>query len=112
MIRKERTDDISPSSSSLLAGQRRRLVGAVVLPANLAIHEANREFGLDLPDGEAVSTVGGLCTERVGRIPQKGEHVRIDDYDIEIVEASNRRVKTVRIRRRPDADREDAAAAG
>jgi putative hemolysin len=74
--------------------------GAVVVQALLPVRDVNRELGIELPELEGATTIGGLCTELAGsRIPQKGEQFALDDGTrIEVVEASHRRVRLVRIR--------------
>jgi magnesium and cobalt transporter len=51
-------------------------------------------LGMDLPDGEYV-TLGGLLFERFGHIPAEGEHVRVGDWDMRVVEMDKRRVAQV-----------------
>ncbi|MBK8256425.1 MAG: HlyC/CorC family transporter [Polyangiaceae bacterium] len=73
--------------------------GALIAPATLPIREVNRRLGLELPDAPGRSTLGGLCTHLVGRIPQRGEKMtHTDGTRIEVIEASPRRVVRVRIR--------------
>lgn len=64
-------------------------------------------LGLDLPDDGEWNTIAGMCIALAGRIPVTGEKVTLSDGTvIEIVEASPKRVRTVRIHapRRPEAD--------
>jgi CBS domain containing-hemolysin-like protein len=51
-------------------------------------------LGVDLPDGEYV-TLGGLLFERFGHIPDEGEHVHVDGWDLRVVEMDKRRVAQV-----------------
>jgi CBS domain containing-hemolysin-like protein len=51
-------------------------------------------LGMDVPDGEYV-TLGGLLFERFGHIPSEGEHVRVGDWDLRVVEMDKRRVAQV-----------------
>jgi CBS domain containing-hemolysin-like protein len=54
------------------------------------------------PDEEFESTtVGGLVCEQLGSVPSPGRKVRLDGIEIEILEADERRVATVRISRVP-----------
>jgi CBS domain containing-hemolysin-like protein len=49
---------------------------------------------------EEVDTVGGLVSALAGRVPQRGELIRLAGrYDFEIVDADPRRVKRVRVHR-------------
>ena len=51
-------------------------------------------LGIDIPDGEYV-TLGGLLFERFGHIPAEGEHVRVGEWDLRVVEMDKRRVAQV-----------------
>ncbi|MHB8876783.1 MAG: hemolysin family protein [Myxococcaceae bacterium] len=78
---------------------RREEDGSIVVAGATPIREANRELGLALPEGDDWTTVAGLCLALVGRIPEKGERLTLDDGTVlEIVDASPRRVRAVRIR--------------
>lgn len=51
---------------------------------------------------EDIDTVGGLVSAIAGRVPRRGDVIRLSDaYDIEIIAADPRRVKRVRFRPRP-----------
>ncbi|HYO53116.1 hemolysin family protein [Archangium sp.] len=83
--------------------------GSVLADATLSVREVNRALGLELPEGEAWSTLGGLCMALAGIIPAPGTRLPTDDgTELEVVEASARRVKQVRIRppARPHAEAE------
>ncbi len=63
-------------------------------------------LGADLapPDlDEEIETVAGLVTALAGRLPQRGEVIAHDGYDLEVVDADPRRVKKVRVRPAPTA---------
>ncbi len=47
--------------------------------------------------GEA-ETIGGLIIEVLGKIPQKGENITIDNIELSIESADNRRVKQVKVK--------------
>jgi putative hemolysin len=46
-------------------------------------------------------TVGGYLLARLGRVPRVGEHLNVDDVQVEILEGERRRVQRVRMRRQP-----------
>ena len=53
------------------------------------------------PDGEIESTtVGGLVCEELGQVPVPGAKLRLDGIEIEVLSADERRVRSVRVRRR------------
>jgi putative hemolysin len=72
--------------------------GVLVVDGAVPIHELNREYDLSLPEGESTSTVGGLVLEIAGRIPAPGDKVTAESVEIEVVEATHRKIKRVRIR--------------
>jgi putative hemolysin len=72
------------------------------------VRKVNRELHIDLPVGADRTTVAGLCMSLAQAIPQAGERLTTEDGTVlEIVEASPRRVRKVRIH--PVARRDDEA---
>ncbi|HYO72843.1 MAG TPA: hemolysin family protein [Archangium sp.] len=72
--------------------------GTILADATLSVREVNRALELKLPEGEAFSTLGGLCMVMAGVIPAPGTRLTTDDgTELEVVDASARRVKQVRI---------------
>jgi magnesium and cobalt exporter, CNNM family len=73
------------------------------------VRKVNRELGVDLPVGKDRTTIAGLCMSLAQAIPQAGEMLTTEDGTVlEIVEASPRRVRKVRIHPHP-GDRDGAA---
>lgn len=72
--------------------------GAVVVAADTPVHQVNRLVELSLPESEAYTTMAGLCLELMGRIPKVGETLALEGVMIEVVEATPRRVRRVRVR--------------
>jgi putative hemolysin len=73
------------------------LEGRFIAPAATPIREVNRVLGLDLPATEEASTLGGLVLGVAGKIPVPGEEFELQGVGFEVVAASRRRVKVVRI---------------
>ncbi|MEO5585497.1 MAG: gliding motility-associated protein GldE [Flavobacteriales bacterium] len=48
-------------------------------------------------------TLGGFVLELTGRIPQKGEHVTLHNFDFTVESADNKRIRRVKIHMRDDA---------
>jgi Mg2+/Co2+ transporter CorB len=70
--------------------------GSILAEGNAALRELNRKLGLDLPlDGP--KTVNGLLLEHLEDIPEPGTGVKIAGYPIEILQAQERVIKSVRI---------------
>ena len=65
----------------------------------MPIRDANRALGIELPEDGKWNTVAGLCLSLAGRVPTMGQSFQLDNgLELEIVEASTRRVRAVRIR--------------
>jgi CBS domain containing-hemolysin-like protein len=73
--------------------------GSIPLPA------AVDRFGLSVTDPSG-STLGGYVTELLGRLPQKGDEVRIGNYDVKVVSlVRGRAVGRLRLSKRPPTPR-------
>jgi len=70
--------------------------GSYMVQARMHIEELAEGLGRQLPEGD-YDTVGGWLTAHLGRIPQTGEQVRIDDLQVQVIEADPRRISKVRI---------------
>ena len=74
--------------------------GSYLVQAGMPVHAVNRAIEFDLPESERYSTLAGLCILAAGHIPSEGEVVALPGgATLEVVEASARRVKLVRVRR-------------
>ncbi len=73
--------------------------GSSLVGGEVPIRDVNRELELKLPEGETWSTLAGLCLQLAGRIPSAGDRFHTEDgTSLEIVSATPRHVKSVRIR--------------
>jgi putative hemolysin len=72
--------------------------GTVLVQGTATVREVNRALGLSLPEGEGWKTIAGLVLDRATIIPSSGETVTLSDgTKLEVVDASPRRVRLVRI---------------
>jgi putative hemolysin len=80
--------------------------GTILVQGWAAVRKVNRDLHLDLPVGKDRTTIAGLCMSLAQAIPQAGERLATDNGTVlEIVEASPRRVRRVRIHPvEPDVD--------
>ena len=68
------------------------------MAGTVTVRDANRELGLELPEGEGWTTVAGLVLHLAGRMPAAGERYETEDRaTLEVVDASARRVRLVRV---------------
>jgi len=72
--------------------------GTALVQGWAPVRKVNRELGVDLPVGRDRTTIAGLCMSLAQAIPQAGERLETEDGTVlEVVEASPRRVRKVRI---------------
>ncbi len=72
--------------------------GTVVVQGWAPVRKVNRDLDLDLPVGRDRTTIAGLCMALAHSIPQNGERLTTEDGTvIEVIDASLRRVRRVRI---------------
>jgi putative hemolysin len=71
--------------------------GTARVRGRVAVHEVNRALGLELPDGPGWTTIGGLVTSVAGRIPKPGSSIVVDGVRVEVLDATQRRVLSVRL---------------
>jgi len=70
----------------------------------------NRETGESIP-AEPGDTLAGLVFNTLGRVPRRGESVRIDGYEIVVVDLTRNRINQVQVLVRPAVSEEAAAEA-
>jgi putative hemolysin len=81
--------------------------GTILVQGWAAVRKVNRDLHLDLPVGKDRTTIAGLCMSLAQAIPQAGEKLTTEDGTVlEVIEASPRRVRRVRIH--PVAHSDDA----
>lgn len=70
-----------------------------LVDGTLSLHELNEhveELELESPD---VSTIGGYLTQLIGHLPDEGEFVLLDNYEVTVTKADERSVQEVKFRR-------------
>ncbi|MEM7357500.1 MAG: CBS domain-containing protein [Pseudomonadota bacterium] len=72
--------------------------GETIIKAVLPVDEFNEHFSSNLIE-TASDTVGGLISQTLGHVPQRGEITEIDDIQFEIVHADSRRVHLISIKK-------------
>ena len=57
------------------------------------------DYGLDMPiDSEAYNSVGGYVFGALGRLPKRGDMVRVNGYSLRVESVRENRIEAVRIR--------------
>jgi len=86
--------DVEPSAI------RAERPGVWRVEARTSVARVNAELDIDLPESEDYETIAGLLIERLRHIPGKGESLTLPQLIIEVVDASDRAIESVRIVRR------------
>jgi CBS domain containing-hemolysin-like protein len=86
--------DIEPSAI------RPERPGVWRVEARTSVGRINAELDVDLPRSEDYETIAGLLIERLRHIPARGESLNLPHAVIEVVDASDRAIETVRIIKR------------
>jgi len=75
------------------------------------IEDFNEHFGTDFSDDE-FDTIGGLVTDRFGRLPKRGETILVDKLSFQVINADNRRIRLLKVTLlvNPDATRTSVIA--
>lgn len=66
--------------------------GRYKFSARLEVDYINEAYKLDLPESEAYETLGGMIVHVTEQIPQKGETIAIEDFQITILEVSSTKI--------------------
>jgi len=79
--------------------------GGLVMRGSMSIDHVEDLLGVHFGDkaDEAVTTVAGLLSHVSGKVPAPGDKVDIEGYRFEVLEANQRKVLRLRIRKRPAA---------
>jgi len=69
-----------------------------VVSGDAGVEEIEGLFDTDLAEDDYI-TMSGLITHHLGRLPQKGEHFKIKGLSLEILDADQKRIKKLRIKK-------------
>ena len=70
--------------------------------ARLEVDYLNENYKLDIPVGENYETLSGFIVNHTEEIPQQGEVIRIEDFEIKILETSNTKIELVELKIDPE----------
>ena len=80
--------------------------GGYIIQGKAAIDEVNEITGLNLSD-EYADTLGGYIYSHLGRVPQLGESLRVDNFIFTVEEVEARRILKVKVQAIPENDLDD-----
>ena len=69
-----------------------------ILSGRLEIEDINEKFGLQLPESDEYQTLGGLIINEFQRIPKPHENIVIDNFQFNIVKATNTKIELVKLK--------------
>jgi CBS domain containing-hemolysin-like protein len=78
--------------------------GAVLVDGRVGVERLQEALEAELSVEEGIETVGGLVTTVFGRIPRVGERTTYLGFEIEVLDAEEKRVNRARFRRIPVPD--------
>ncbi len=87
------TTSMSPSLAEEVTPQDD---GSVLIDGSANIREINKAFNWHLPEDEA-RTMNGMILEALEEIPATGTRVRIEQYDIDILDVQDNMIKQVKV---------------
>lgn len=61
-----------------------------------SIEDFNNYFSTNISDDD-FDTIGGFVMQKIGHMPKRGESIRFDQYDIQVTQASKRRIQQLRL---------------
>jgi len=78
----------------------------MVIDARMKVDDLNAALDSELPESQDYTSIGGLISARIGRIPGSGEEIEIGELVFRVVEANDRAVKRLSVRRAPEPEPE------
>jgi magnesium and cobalt exporter, CNNM family len=110
-IIEEIVGEISDETDPLGGAVRRLSNGDWYVRGHVPIADLE-DYGIHLPaESDAYNSVGGLVFSELGRLPKRGDMVRVNGYSLRVESVRENRVEAVRIRdHEPDRSRRGRAA--
>lgn len=75
--------------------------GDYIVLGDVEVEQLEELFEVELAEDEFI-TVGGLIIHHLGRLPEKGEKLEIKGLSLEIIDADQKKIKKLKIRRLED----------
>ncbi|VXB18807.1 Hemolysin [Flavobacterium sp. 9AF] len=71
--------------------------GVYLFSARLDVEYINEKYNLEIPENDSYSTLGGYIVHNTKEIPQNKEKIKIENFEITIHSASNKKIELVRL---------------
>jgi CBS domain containing-hemolysin-like protein len=72
--------------------------GALIVNANISIHDFNEQFSAELPEAPDYNTLAGFLQKYTGRLPELNEEILYSNFTFKIVQKTARRIRQVQVR--------------
>ena len=72
--------------------------GRFTIQASTELEEFNEYFNCDMPL-DKYDTLGGLISQKAGKIPRQGEEVKLNKFSFKILRSDGRRIQLVEVRK-------------
>lgn len=76
--------------------------GSMVFDASLNVRDLEVQYGIEIPEDSAYTTLGGFALAHFGFIPRGGETFDLDGYRFTIVEMDRLRIARLKIQKLPE----------
>ncbi|APG61056.1 hemolysin family protein [Christiangramia salexigens] len=70
--------------------------------ARLEVDYLNEIYKTEIPEGENYETLSGFIVNHTEEIPQQGDVIKIEDFEIKILETSNTKIELVELKIKPE----------
>ena len=70
--------------------------------ARLEVDYLNENYKIEIPEGENYETLSGFIVNHTEEIPQQGEVIKIEEFEIKILETSNTKIELVELKIDPE----------
>ena len=71
--------------------------GSYLVDAREPVYEVNTALGIQIPEDDEYDSIGGYIFQRLGQIPDPGETIQHDDFELRVHSAVPNRIINVRI---------------
>jgi putative hemolysin len=84
--------------------------GGWIVDAKMSILDVYENFSIKIPVEGDFDTIGGFIFQRSGIIPKKGFRIYLDDFDIEVLSATDRSIEKVKLTLNPKTKEKNLAS--
>jgi putative hemolysin len=71
--------------------------GVYLFSARLDVEYINQKYNLEIPESDSYTTLGGFIVDHTKDFPQNGEKIHIENFEITIHSASNKKIELVKL---------------